>query len=377
MPNPNWMPLIGSGFDDLARQRQWAVGRNDSVEAQNLARAAESQKTQNSYLQTLAANQQQEIDRQAASQQRADEVAQGTAQQTAQSAEEKRRYDAQTVEQKRQFGISQTFADKQLATQKEEADAKQKFFEAQQAAKAEATGQALAHGYASAKRAKEDLESQVQVNQTAIETAQAELAALRIKKKPTPAETLRSSELPAEIKQLTIQGKHITSAKAQAEHVFYNHLDKLTGDFTLDENSGEVIHTPSGKKWKISDATAVPPAPMTGGDASVSITGPQFNWPGSSGFPASGGDLTVAGGAAPAPPTTGTGTNSTAPSWLPGQSAPATTLGQLGIGDLLGAPSSGAEFANAEEVRAAFKAGKLSLGKATEILSQRFGMALK
>lgn len=64
MPNPSFVPIIGSGFGDIAQQQQFWAGMNNRVDEANLGRAAEAQHTRNNWLAQVARMQQDEQDRQ-------------------------------------------------------------------------------------------------------------------------------------------------------------------------------------------------------------------------------------------------------------------------------------------------------------------------
>lgn len=104
MPNPNFLPLIGSSFDNLAAQQQFYAGYNNQVESGNLAR------------QTAAADKASQYNLQASEAQRADALHQAQMDQAAAEAA----ISAHTRQQERarqdyQFGI-------QIALQKRAED---------------------------------------------------------------------------------------------------------------------------------------------------------------------------------------------------------------------------------------------------------------
>lgn len=77
MPNPDFEPIIGSGFDDIGRQRLAWAGFNRGVEEDNLGRAAQAQRVRNEYLARIAQMQQSEAARQDVAQRQATELALG------------------------------------------------------------------------------------------------------------------------------------------------------------------------------------------------------------------------------------------------------------------------------------------------------------
>lgn len=92
MPVPTFQPIIGRDFSDIAGQQQFWAGFSQRQDEQNLARAAESQRTRNAWLAQVSKLQQDDADREAAAQQRAMEL--GQSQQA--TAESNRRFGIQT-----------------------------------------------------------------------------------------------------------------------------------------------------------------------------------------------------------------------------------------------------------------------------------------
>lgn len=64
MPNPSFVPIIGSGFGDIAQQQQFWANFNRGVEDTNFSRAAEAQRNRNNWLAQVAKIQQEDQDRQ-------------------------------------------------------------------------------------------------------------------------------------------------------------------------------------------------------------------------------------------------------------------------------------------------------------------------
>lgn len=372
MPNPAWIPLVGSGFDDLARQRQWAVGRNDQVDAANLNRLAAAQQTQNSYLQQLSERQQQEIDRQAAAQQRADEVAGARTDQGVASAEERRRYAQQSGEALKQRAEDVAFRDKQLTTQKDEATAKFNFAQLQQEQKIKHAGEVHATQYAELTHDEEAAQKRLDDIQALNKTKNERLAELRTKKKPTAQETAELAQLPIELKTAQQQEKAASRGLEAISRAKVGRIASMSSQgFSPDDSTGKIVHEPTGQAFnfrKALKAAKESPAPVS--DAGVpTIEGKTF-----------------ADTLAPSPPSwvgagTATGTNPPAPVAPPavGPAGPdaATRWSQFSMGDVLGANEIGQEFSNPDEVKAAFRTGKLNRAQAKEILSQKFGMPLQ
>jgi len=92
MPNPGFLPLIGSGFDSLAGQQAHWAGFNESVDEGNLARLAAAQTQRNNWLSQVNAAQRQDVARQDA----AEQSRIGLLQAAAQQAESARRFDIGT-----------------------------------------------------------------------------------------------------------------------------------------------------------------------------------------------------------------------------------------------------------------------------------------
>jgi hypothetical protein len=102
MPNPAFIPLVGSGFDSLANQRAGLMAYNRAAEEGNINRAEAADRASDNYLAQLAQLQRQDQAKQDALMQAAQERALQQ-QQISQSAIERA---GQSAEQKREFDVS-------------------------------------------------------------------------------------------------------------------------------------------------------------------------------------------------------------------------------------------------------------------------------
>lgn len=96
MSNPNFVPIIGSGFPDIAQQQQFWAGFNNRVDESNLARAAEAQRTRNAWLASVARMQQEDEDRRTQMQLSQDAIQRQENRQQYEDTESRRRFDIGT-----------------------------------------------------------------------------------------------------------------------------------------------------------------------------------------------------------------------------------------------------------------------------------------
>lgn len=94
---PNYFePIIGSSFDSIAGQRAGWARFNQGVDESNLDRAAQAQRTRNSWLAQVAKLQQDEADRQAAQQMESSALSRQQNRQLYEDVESRRRFDINT-----------------------------------------------------------------------------------------------------------------------------------------------------------------------------------------------------------------------------------------------------------------------------------------
>src|SRR5690348_14783346 len=96
MPNPTFVPIIGSGFPDIANQQQFWTGFNNRVDESNLARAADAQRTRNNWLAQVARMQEEDANRQQQMQLQASELFRQNNRQNYEDTESRRRFDINT-----------------------------------------------------------------------------------------------------------------------------------------------------------------------------------------------------------------------------------------------------------------------------------------
>ena len=128
MPTPAFVPIIGSGFDQIgAQQSQWA-GFNASQDAQNRAAAQAQDRAANDWFSRLAQMQSQENERRDQMDQRAQDVAA----RQAELASGRSLQQQQSAESKRQFDVTSGREAEKFQWQKDstaDADEKQKAFD--------------------------------------------------------------------------------------------------------------------------------------------------------------------------------------------------------------------------------------------------------
>lgn len=90
MPYPNFIPVIGGGFDQVAQQQSGWAGFNRGVEEANMGRLAAAEQSRNNWLSENARLRQQQSDREAAAQEHTQNTQLGVAEREAQAAETRR-----------------------------------------------------------------------------------------------------------------------------------------------------------------------------------------------------------------------------------------------------------------------------------------------
>lgn len=125
MPNPGWVPIIGSSFDNLAGQDQYWAGFNARQDDQNIGRANAAEVAQNRWFENLAQMQQRDQERQMA----ADTAAQQTIAQAVTArraeAERARQFDVGTAQEEEKLGLSKDqlkFQQDQIASKRQQED---------------------------------------------------------------------------------------------------------------------------------------------------------------------------------------------------------------------------------------------------------------
>lgn len=140
MPNPSWVPIIGSGFDSIANQRHGWATFNAGIEQANMARAAAAEEARNQYRFQLAKLAQEAEIRDAAMKQQA-------AQQSLALA--LREQDA--AERRREFGITTGLHRDELAARE-----KQYQFPIKEKQRLESEGKATVQNFAEAMKDQAD-----------------------------------------------------------------------------------------------------------------------------------------------------------------------------------------------------------------------------
>lgn len=254
MPNPAFVPLIGSSFDQLGNQRLAWSGFNRQIEEGNIARQVAAQEQANQWAMAQQAAQQRAYDEQAAQQaaltqhandqneavalarynegvrqkERAQDLAASQKQWEERLAAENKRTDATSANQDKTLALRQQLQDDAIA-------ARGQNFAQQYAAVARAAQQAdEAHGTAEGDL--NDIQDQIK----------------NLTEKNTPAERLALNN-DLKIKQRDL--KPALAAKQKADAALNRMLDAMAAhDYSIDEENGSVIHTPSGKSWSYKTA---------------------------------------------------------------------------------------------------------------------------
>lgn len=251
MPNPTFEPIIGSGFDDVARQRaQWA-GFSNRIDEGNIARAAQAQREANNWLMTVAQMNREDAARRAAQEQRAMELGLTRADQARREAIEGRRYDEGTTEAKREFDIGQQFRQSALQQADSQATAKVKLAQLQQDQGIDHRGQVFAQQYAELNRAAQGAEGNAEQLDAESEAADKRITELAAKgKKITPEEALEMGSLQKRKNDLKVLVRHANSAKTMTDRALNRLLDSINShDYSVDEDTGAIIHSPTGKRF--------------------------------------------------------------------------------------------------------------------------------
>lgn len=268
MPNPLTVPLIAGGndpFGALNQQRfQWA-GFNRGIEENNLARQEAASKQQNDWLLNVADMQRKDAAHAESISSHDEDMAIARMDHAKETADAAVRYAQQFSEGKRQFDLTEKFKEKALKEQGIQADTKLKFKNALDEAAIDHRGQGYAQSYAEMERAKNLADSDAQRLQDEMDAGQARITALTAKgKKLSTDENAELSKTQTRINDLKRLTKRASSTATQVGNKYNRLLDTVTAhDYTVDDQSGAVVHTPTGRKFNF---RAPAPPIQIGGD---------------------------------------------------------------------------------------------------------------
>jgi hypothetical protein len=228
MPIPDFVPLIGSGFDALAGQQAAWAGFNRNVEEGNLQRAAAAEIAQNRWLQEAASAQAASEDRDLQSRMRADEIARNNAAVMRQEAEQKRQFDVGVATDRERVKAENTrtaqmakVAEMNLQLQQHAANQK-----------IESQGEAAASSYLMAKNTAEAAASAHEKIQAQIEQTTADQQTEMAKKVKDPA---KLAALSNRLKGLNASLATAAKDKVRTENAFQSLSNQLTNrGFAID-----------------------------------------------------------------------------------------------------------------------------------------------
>lgn len=249
MPNPNFVPLVGSSFDNLGNQRLAWAGFNRQVDEGNIARAQAAQEQANQWMLAQQALAQRAADEQATTQAA---YAQHANDQAASIALAQHNEATRQQERAQELAMSQKQWQERLAAENKRTEAmgdtQDKTLKLRQQLQDDAIasrGQNFAQQYAAVARAAQQADDAHSAAESAVNDVQSQIGGLT--EKNTPAERLAlNNEIKAKQKEL----RPALAAKQKADAQLNRMLDAMAAhDYSVDEDTGNIIHTPSGKSW--------------------------------------------------------------------------------------------------------------------------------
>ena len=255
MPVDSFVPLVGSGFDALAGQREFWNNFSKSVDEDNIRRLGAAQQNQNNYLQQLSQLRQGAVDQDAAAQREATQNALSIAAQAKQAAQNQDNLDRDY--QFRSEAQKQTVAaeDRRNKVMEDVAQKKVDFQTKQQEIAIDQKGQRLAQQYSIATQAAKEADSAYEKANQLKDQAQADAESLAANPKKGKEDNLKLAQISKQGPAIAAQLRLAASVKKKSD----DHLASLiaqmaAGEFSV-EDDGTISHS-SGKKWSFKEDLA-------------------------------------------------------------------------------------------------------------------------
>lgn len=244
MPNPNFIPIIGSSFDQLGNQQLAWAGFNKNVEEGNIQRAMTAQQLQNNWLAQVADANQRREEENLMMQLKADTDERAYAERLSGEKVRQRERAEDVTRSSKQFEQQLKFGSDQLTSQQKIAEDKIAATTKNELLRTEAHGQTLASNYGVAKKNADLAAAALEGLQRAQDADEAEIEKTDSKRDAQKYLLLKN--------RITSRKTDIRNAQTAATHTS-NALDKLelsatNGGFEIRED-GSIIHADSGKKW--------------------------------------------------------------------------------------------------------------------------------